>query len=74
MNAITDQEGLALIDRISGDDFCEDLACDAEFRPGGLTEREKIAQEKLSEIYRIAHGLDRSNTCYSAHSAWRQKP
>ena len=69
--AVTDQQALHLINRITGDEFCEDLDLTDFSTP--LTGDLKIAHEKLSLIYRIAHSMDQSGTCYRNHESWREE-
>lgn len=68
---LTDQQAIHLIDRITGDDWCYDL--DSRTIREELTGDLKIAHEKLSLIYRIAHSMNRSATCHHAHQAWRKE-
>lgn len=69
MTEPTDQQALALIDRITGDDFCADLEMRNFSTP--LTGDLKTAYEKLSRIYTIAHSMDKSHSCFKAHDNWR---
>lgn len=66
---ITDQQALDAIQRICGDDFCEDL--DLRTIDGPLLGDLGIAHEKLSAVYRIAHSLVKSNICHGVHGGWR---
>ena len=69
----TDQQALSLIELITGDDFCEDLDMRA-FSKGGesqLTGDLRIAHEKLSRIYMIAHSMVRDSVCHHVHDNWR---
>ncbi len=68
----TDQEVLALIDEITGDDFCFDLDCLAAFNPERLSQKEKGCHEKLSLIYKLAHSFNRSTICHHVHDDWRK--
>jgi hypothetical protein len=65
----TDQQALALIDHITGDDFCADLEMRDFSTP--LTGDLKTAFEKLARIYVIAHSMDKSHSCFQAHENWR---
>ena len=71
VNHPTDQDALDLINRICGDDFCEDV--DMRYATMAPTDPDlKIALEKLSAVYRIAHSMVRSKVCYHVHEDWRQ--
>lgn len=63
---------LAVIERIVGDDFCEDLDCRVAFQPETLTDTEKTAMAKLGLIYRIAHSNVTHHSCYRVHDDWRK--
>jgi len=65
---MTDQQALEVIERICGDDFCEEM----EMR--GLPDSElKTAVDKLTMIYKISHSLVRSKVCHHVHDDWRQE-
>lgn len=69
---ITDQQALSVIELICGDDFCEDLAmrmADGSVADETLT----MAHEKLSMVYRIAHGIVLDHSCYRVHDDWREE-
>lgn len=57
------------IDRLAGDDFCEELSMN--LAAGRLDGRLKLATEKLLEIYRLAHGHNRATACFAVHADWR---
>lgn len=74
--AITDQQALEVISHICGDGFCEDLDMRADATPDeewALSPDLKLAQEKLSKIYCIAHSMVVSNSCYRMHDDWRKE-
>lgn len=62
---------LQAIERIVGDDFCEDINCLLAFHPERVSDREKVSIEKLAAIYRIAHSNDPSHSCHHVHRGWR---
>jgi len=64
------QKALQEIEEIVNDDFCESISFDS-FK-GRLNEREKTAADKLSKIYMLSHGNNKSNSCYPVHEAWRK--
>lgn len=66
-----DQAVLEAIERVAGDDFCEDL--DARGSGETLEGDLKIAQTKISFVYRAAHSALRSASCYSVHESWRKE-
>ena len=66
-------EVLDAIESIVGDDACEEWDCIAAFHANKLTDREKQLQEKLSVVYRLAHGSNRGNSCYHVHENWREE-
>lgn len=68
----TDQDVIRRIARITGDDFCEDLDIDVAFEPDEVSLALKIANDKLGQIYRLAHSHDTSATCYGRHHDWRK--
>lgn len=68
---ISREDILMLIERIVGDDFCQDLDAIAGLHPEELSEREKVCQEKLGALYRIAHSNRKEATCHSVHDIWR---
>jgi len=67
-----DQRVLSMIDRITGDDFCEELDLHSQLGDG-LTGELKTAHEKLSAIYRAAHSAVAPNTCHHVHDDWRKE-
>lgn len=66
------EEVVDRIDELTGDDLCHELECEAYLPGGKLTEREKLCQEKLSAIYRLAHGWNIRNSCFRVHQDWRE--
>lgn len=68
INALKDQAILAAIERVTADDFCEDLDMRQEDLSGDL----KTAHEKISLIYRMAHSHVRAHSCFHVHGDWRQ--
>lgn len=64
-------KALQAIEKITGDDFCEELDMLIAFHPEELTSREKTMADKLSKIYRLAHSHDTEASCYDIHAAWR---
>lgn len=66
-------DALDAIERIVGDDFCEDLemrAClpDQPELPADL----RTAQEKLGIVYQIAHSESPRHSCHHVHTEWRK--
>lgn len=61
---------LDAIERIVGDDWCSDL----EMRTlnENLTGDAKIMEEKISQIYRIAHSESPNHSCHHVHTEWRK--
>ncbi len=70
---LTDQPILELIERIVGDDFCEDLDCRVAFQGETLTSTEKMAASKLALIYRITHSHIPTHSCHNEHDDWRKE-
>ncbi len=66
---MTDQQALEVIERICGDDFCEDMSMQDLDRQPDL----KTAIGKLSRIYRISHALGQSHSCFLSHQDWRDE-
>ena len=66
----TDQQALAAIERICGDEACSDLDWDAY--NGRLEGPLLEAQKKLSDIFIMAHSMVRSNSCHHVHTDWRK--
>jgi len=60
---------LEAIDCLAGDDFCEEL--DMSNMTRKLRGRLRMAHEKLSLIYQIAHAENSNNSCYRVHDDWR---
>jgi len=53
-----------------------DYSLDAEMIEHGKqegTKLEKIFAKSLVEIYKIAHGFNELNDCYSSHEVWREE-
>lgn len=69
MADLNDRELLRVIEGIVADDFCENL----DMRHEELTGDLKIAKEKLSLIYRMAHSHDRDARCFPVHGKWREE-
>ena len=70
--AISDQDVIRRISRITGDAFCEDLDMRVALRPDEVSPELKSANEKLALIYRLAHSHDTSARCYRVHDDWRK--
>ena len=70
---MTDQQALETIERICGDDFCEDLSMKNLTNDLTSDSDLKTAADKLSAIYRIAHSLVQSHTCFRVHDDWREE-
>jgi hypothetical protein len=68
---LTDQQTIEIIDLLTGDDFCMDLEMRNADAP--LTGDLKIAFDKLSRIYRIAHAQVQSHSCFEVHDDWRRE-
>lgn len=79
--SLLDCEVVELIESISGDEFCETLACDIFFMEDHerkltrqyLMDMLKTASNKLSDIYTIAHSHNRQSSCYTVHDSWRKR-
>ena len=67
---MTHTEALKVIEWLCCDDFCEDLEMQMVEMPDSPL---KTAGEKLTRIYRIAHGLNTQHKCYSVHEDWRKE-
>jgi hypothetical protein len=63
---------LDAIDRLAGDDFCENLDMRAAFDKPPLSPDLMLAQQKLSTIYQIAHSESPNHSCYGVHDSWRK--
>lgn len=61
---------LNAIEKISGDDFCEQVDWDM-FKNRLKTEKEKIMANKLLKIYRLSHSHIKTHFCYHVHKNWR---
>lgn len=70
---MTDQQVLETIERIAGDDFCEEISMRGLRPDDPRSDDLKTAANKLSAIYRIAHSAVRSHTCFQVHESWRQE-
>jgi hypothetical protein len=84
---MTDQQALELIEKLSGDDFCEDMNCRLNMPERGpetgcetgqarcwdpaADPNLREAVDKLVAIYKIAHAFVASNSCYGSHDDWR---
>jgi len=68
---MTDQQALETIDLLCGDDFCEDMSM--RMRDLEPDSDLKTAVDKLSRIYRIAHSLVQSHSCFHVHDDWRHE-
>lgn len=72
MKEPTTEQILSAIEEIVG----SDAACDAEYlfrmHPEGMTEREKQYATMLGKVYTLAHGFNKSNSCYHVHEEWRK--
>lgn len=67
-------ELLTAIEHQCGDEFCEDLDCTIAFgEEPGMDPRLIEAQKRLSRIYILAHGHNKSHTCYRVHDDWRRE-
>lgn len=75
MTDITDQQALEVIERICGDDFCEDMDIQAALLvpPPEWSPELRIAMEKLWTIWRIAHSIVKSHSCFGVHQDWREE-
>jgi hypothetical protein len=71
---VNDRELIETIERICGDDFCEDMEMRfAADENGDLPGDLKTAIEKLSLIYRMTHSAGRDHTCFRVHEDWRKE-
>ncbi len=77
MDKLTNEQVLELVERIVGDEFCEDLDMMVSFGPRRrLRETRRILREagkKLVTIYRIVHGHRPEHRCHGVHDAWRRE-
>lgn len=65
-----DQLALTAIERICGDDFCEDQCMRNIDREDGDL---KTAIDKLTTVYILCHSHVKSHSCYHAHDSWRAR-
>jgi hypothetical protein len=65
-------DALDAIERIAGDDFCEELEM-SHFLTRKFRGEKRVMFEKLAAIYRLAHGASPSHSCYNAHDSWRKE-
>ena len=64
---------LDLIDSLLSDDLCMELEMELYRDDGKLSPLEKSCAEKIGLLYRVAHGFNKSNSCYRVHEAWREE-
>lgn len=74
---LSNEELLELIERIVGDDFCEDLSCRVNF-DNFRNNAENIkmlvkAHNKLSDIYTFVHSHNKKTVCNHSHQTWRNE-
>jgi hypothetical protein len=76
MDKLTNEQVIELIDYLSGDEFCEELALttfsDYSPSPERMKKLLDAASDKLSTIYQIAHSHNTQPSCYSVHNSWRE--
>lgn len=64
---VTPEDLLLIIERICGDDFCEQLDL-TTFREGTLIH---TARAKLGMIYELTHSANTDHACHAEHANWR---
>lgn len=63
---------LDAIERVAGDDYCEDLNM-RDAAGHEMSDDLKTASSKLGAIYRLAHAYSKNHSCYRVHKDWRNQ-
>ena len=62
-------EVLAAIEALVADDQAELWSMEAGAKR--LRGRAKLMQQRLDDVYRLAHGFNTDHSCYHVHEDWR---
>ncbi len=67
------EKACKVIESLTGDDFSEDVEARYLFGYPFTHEEAQEMARRLTKIYTLVHGIDKTHQCYEVHQNWRDE-